>query len=291
MNLNESIPCVLGIVIPTFNRAQHLEALLTTLKNQVVYQTTRIEIVVVNDGSTDHTSDVVKKFEHVHELHGNGSWWFTRCVQEGSLRAIALGCTVIQIINDDCIPADGFLETTLLHVAASEKFFVFAPISITIESPKRIMFGGVRFKFFGLKRIRSFAPLERYLPSVQQIPSDVLPGRGMTYSSALFEELSGFDTALLQYHSDEDFCLRAREKNIQPMVYTDLVLMGHHQLTAGGSSLKKSGWLQLMRSMFQPQSRVYLPDRIRIIAKHQPIILAPLLFIAHIVLIFRSNLK
>jgi len=78
---------------------------------------------------------------------------------------------------------------------------------------------------------------------------------------------------------------------VQPLVHTDIVLYAYHLMTSSGSTLKKASFKQLLRDMIRPQSRVYLPDRIRLIAEHQPMLLAPILLIAHVILILRANIK
>ena len=48
---------LLSIIIPSFNYAQHLEDCLSSIP-----QSKNIEILIINDGSTDHTEKLVKKF-------------------------------------------------------------------------------------------------------------------------------------------------------------------------------------------------------------------------------------
>ena len=292
MNHPNSHNPLLGIVIPTFNRSAVLRELLSELTTQAAQLNPQPLIIIVNDGSTDDTSGLPSKFEYpIHYMQGDGQWWFTRCADEGARYAIARGCTAIQIMNDDSRIAGDFLLKTLQHIETSGLHYVFAPVSVTFDKPHRVMFSGVQLRYFGLKRMRNTAPMSSYIPSSSSIESDVLPGRGLTFSSAIFQEIKGFDCDFLQYHSDEDFCLRAKSKGVQPFVHTDIVLYAHHLMTSSGSTFKKASLKQLMADLFKRQSRVYLPDRVRIIAKHQPILIAPFLLIAQLVLIIRSNLK
>lgn len=59
----------LAILIPTFNRADCLDLNLTALKNQITSQMySNVEVIVANNGSTDHTADVLKKYNDLPYL-------------------------------------------------------------------------------------------------------------------------------------------------------------------------------------------------------------------------------
>ena len=53
----------ISIIIPVFNGANYLEGAIQSALNQT-YQ--NIEIIVINDGSTDATADLVTQFIHEH---------------------------------------------------------------------------------------------------------------------------------------------------------------------------------------------------------------------------------
>ncbi len=55
----------ISIVIPTFNRA---DALKVSLEKIIQQQGVDFEVIVVDDGSTDHTADIVRKFPEVQYI-------------------------------------------------------------------------------------------------------------------------------------------------------------------------------------------------------------------------------
>jgi glycosyltransferase involved in cell wall biosynthesis len=54
----------LSVIIPTRNRARSLKALLDSLQRSVRPESTAVEMIVVNNGSTDETSDLLSRETH-----------------------------------------------------------------------------------------------------------------------------------------------------------------------------------------------------------------------------------
>ncbi|MCZ6746659.1 MAG: glycosyltransferase family A protein, partial [Acidobacteria bacterium] len=56
----EAQPPLVSVIIPTYNRADYLEQALSSVFRQTF---TDYEVIVVDDGSTDHTPDVLKSYQ------------------------------------------------------------------------------------------------------------------------------------------------------------------------------------------------------------------------------------
>lgn len=52
-----------SVIIPTFNRSYLLDLTLMSLKNQIDIDKNEYEIIVIDDGSTDDTYDIIKKYK------------------------------------------------------------------------------------------------------------------------------------------------------------------------------------------------------------------------------------
>lgn len=87
-----------SIVIPTYNRAQSLENLLLSIAKQ---QTEEIEIIIIDDGSTDNTSELVASWKKKSQIPI--SYWPQK--NAGRVRALNVGFKKVSgeltIIMDD----------------------------------------------------------------------------------------------------------------------------------------------------------------------------------------------
>src|SRR5687767_14701309 len=53
-----------GIIIPTYNRSKFLDLTLHSIQHQN-FDMNRLEVIVVDDGSSDNTQDVIKKYSNL----------------------------------------------------------------------------------------------------------------------------------------------------------------------------------------------------------------------------------
>lgn len=122
----EGLPSV-SVIIPVLNGGDVLGNCLKALKAQT-YEG-QVEIVVVNDGSTDQSSAVAKKFEGINLIE-----------QENQGRAIARNCGVagssgriIAFTDADCVPKPDWLEKLVCCLTKNNKRGIVSG-SVTISS-------------------------------------------------------------------------------------------------------------------------------------------------------------
>ena len=99
-----------SVVIPTYNRKNSLKNCIVSLFNQT-YPKDMYEVIVVNDGSTDGTEEILKEYEKKAPCKFK---WFTQRNQ-GSYAARNLGIEmakggIICFIDDDCIADKHWIE-------------------------------------------------------------------------------------------------------------------------------------------------------------------------------------
>ncbi len=87
-----------SVIIPTFNGEKRIAGCLESLQKQT--STRKFEIVVVNDGSTDNTAEVVERFPTVRLISQANAGPAT-ARNRGARETLA---DVILFTDDDCEP-------------------------------------------------------------------------------------------------------------------------------------------------------------------------------------------
>ncbi len=94
-----------SVVIPAYNEEKSIERCLTSIKNQD-YPRDKLEVLIIDDGSTDKTRDVINGFKHV-QLYKNGH----------NGKAFALNTGINEARGDIIITmdADTIIESTTIR--------------------------------------------------------------------------------------------------------------------------------------------------------------------------------
>jgi glycosyltransferase involved in cell wall biosynthesis len=98
---------VVSIIIPTFNGASRIGHCLDAIVQHTAGR--NVEILVVNDGSTDNTADVVQRYSGVRLINqANAGPAAAR-----NRGALATCGTIILFTDDDCVPTPNWLDAML----------------------------------------------------------------------------------------------------------------------------------------------------------------------------------
>ena len=257
----------IAIIIPTYNRKE----LLGNLLNQLIKISDKlftIELVVVEDGCEDGTKELIDKdFKSVHLIHGTGSWWYTKSINEGIQFALDLQPDYILLLNDDVILGLNYLENI---VAAGEKYkrnAIISSVCFSHEKPYLIFDAGVkkilwwRFKF--IKHYRQFTIAEpKNFNGV--VPTLAITGRGTLVPVEILKHINAYDEKFIQYGSDLDFGLRAQQMGVKCYCCYDAQIFSIIQSTGKGASFIKQNIFQFIASLFNKYSINYLPDSFRL---------------------------
>lgn len=281
-------------VIPTFNRRDYLRDTLCDLQAQVT-QDVQQHVVVVVDGSTDGTIEMLASdFPEVAVVLGTGDWYYTRCMNEGFQKAHSFHPDFILTMNDDVRLPSNYLSGLLGAMNREHGVNIMGSISVTEDTPHRITFSGIKdikwWRFKYISHLPHYHPVDPATLSGTK-ESKVLPGRGMLIPAKLLKDLKGFEASMVQYGSDDDFCLRAARKGVGVKVSYDAVVHSYDKLTGDGNPVRKQSLKSVLKSFNNRYSTLYLPKTMAMINRHGNRALMPLTLIITIIGSLKANLN
>ncbi|MFT5672223.1 MAG: GT2 family glycosyltransferase [Polaribacter sp.] len=229
----------ISILIPVYNRLEitkkGLESIYLALhqyeesgKGSIYF-----EIVVVDDGSTDGTSEwVAQNHPTAHIEKGDGNLWWTGSINKGAKFAIdILNSNYLLLWNDDVFPKkDYFIELEKI-VFKKPKNVIIGSLIYIYNSNREIWSVGGKFNsLFGkLSMLNSIKS-----GSSEIIQCDWQPGMGTLIDADIIDSnnLWWDEKNFPQYFGDSDFVLRAKKKGV--MVSTNLNLIAFNNIETTG---------------------------------------------------------
>ena len=196
---------VLTIIIPTFNRADFLKEAIESVLAQTF---TDFELIVVDDGSTDHTGDVVREFPRIR---------YAACPENSGVshaRNLGIGMArgrYICFLDSDDLWVKNKLETQIRWMEAHAECRVCYTDEIWIRK-------GVRVNPMNKHRKYSGDIFPHCLPLCIVSPSSVL------MRTSLFDEVGTFDEDMTVCE-DYDLWLRIALKYPVHFIREKLILM------------------------------------------------------------------
>ncbi len=264
----------IAIVIPTYNRKEALLRLLDCLKIQVnTFQNMEFRIIVVVDGSTDGTLEAIRTFSFpVEIIQGDGSWWWSRSVNEGCRKALGNNVTGILLLNDDTRPASDYL-IQLAEAIETKPGAIIGSLNITDEATPKFFFSGVpRMQWVNGKPERYHPFLSPYQEEISGMhESIILTGRGMYIPSEVFEGNRLFDEKKFpQYKADYDFVLRAVKRHVPCYISWDMKVYVNAGSTGKGATFTRQGVASFLSSCFNKYSRTGFSRNLVYYWRHYP---------------------
>jgi GT2 family glycosyltransferase len=197
------------VLIPVFNRVDHTRKVLDCLRAQIVDEL--INLIVINDGSLDGTSDFLATQDDVHTIMGDGSLWWGGAIEVGLQYALkkATDADWVLLINNDTHFKSDFVQQLLNTARAYHPAAIGSVIRDEIILNKLLSIGGMldswRLRITD-KLLLESQPLSN---SVHQV--DVLSGRGTLYPVEVFKRAGTMRPHLLpHYLADYELSVRAR---------------------------------------------------------------------------------
>jgi len=208
----------IAVVIPAHNRREKTLRCLASL-----YEARRegfeLEIIVVDDGSTDGTSEAVSRnFPEVQIVHGSGDLYWTGAVNRGIRKALEGGCDFILTLNDDTTHDPEFL-VRLHRCARSRQGSIVGGLILHMDRPDTIRFGGARWDL--LKMGWHYPDVGRHAEFVGKEPFEVpqLNGNCCLIPARIFQVYGCYDERNFPHcYADSVFTIALRRKGIPLLI-------------------------------------------------------------------------
>ena len=257
------------VVIAVFNRKAYTLQCLQLLQKQTY---TDFEVVVVDDGSTDGTSEEINRyFPEVVIVKGTGDWWWTKSMNEGCKAAIDKAADVIITLNNDTIFNSKMIEG-LLKLHQQNQDAMIGCLNIVKKERDYIFFSGIKdivwWKAKEVKYHKAFTLMDERITGLY--PTKCLNGRGTLIPVHMFKKIGGYNLSFPQYASDYDLALRVQKAGYRCLISYDIRVRSYIEETGAGKSFVKQTTRNFLNSFKNPYSQTSLKMWFRYYKDHAP---------------------
>jgi GT2 family glycosyltransferase len=247
----------LCVLLSCFNRRALTLACLQALADSAARAGVQLHAVLMDDGSTDGTSDAVRqRFDWVDLLRGDGSLYWCRGMHTALVHALTQSHDHYLWLNDDTLLVPDALST-LLATATALRARSGGPVIVagSTADPKTgaPTYGG-RQRAAGWRRTR----FDLVPPNVETQRIDTFDGNIVWLSAEAVDRVGNLDAAFEHAMGDTDYGLRAQRLGVG--VWLAPGVLGHcpENTARGGFNDAALPWRQRWRAML---SRKGLPWR------------------------------
>lgn len=222
---------VVSIVIPVHNQSALTRTVLETLLTPGNI-TIPFEILVIDDGSSDATLQVLEQFrDRVRWMSLSPNIGFGGACNAGA--ALARG-PYIAFLNNDTIPEPGWVDALVRH---AEQHPAAAVVGAKLLYPSgEIQHAGVAFGLDGFPHhLYSGFPAHHPACNHPRLLQAVTAACCLVRTDR-FREIDGFDRAYVNGWEDTDLCLRLRERGYEIHYCPDSVILHHESASRDSAS-------------------------------------------------------
>lgn len=228
-------PPLVSVIVCTYRRPEKLAVCLAALDRQTIRD--RVEVIVVDDGPDDRTAEVAGRHS-VRLARHERNRGLAAARNTGIAAATA---PIVAFTDDDCVPAEGWLEALLVPYASADVVGVggqvnalrhttlvhrylahtdrLAPLENELGVSDSILYRAVLY----LRRNRTGNATR---PSVRSVFS--LVGASMSFRRSALVDIGMFDDRITFGGEDEDICRRLREHFVgHQLVFTAAAVIEH----------------------------------------------------------------
>ncbi len=221
----------LSIVIPVFNQINYTKECIESLSNTL---DRKIELIIVDNDSTDDTSKVLKNYFHslidLKPIFNPINFGFPIAVNQGL--EIAKGKYIL-IANNDIVFTDNWFERMIAAAESDSKVGLVGPTSNEVSGLQR----DSNADYSGIEEMHQYAKEigEKNRGAYQNFPR--IAFLCTLIKKEVIEKIGGLDERFSPgNYEDDDFCLRAQLAGYKTLIAKDVFI--HHY---GSKSFKADG--------------------------------------------------
>lgn len=235
---------IVNVLIPVFNRLNHTQRVINALRAQTYLDC--LNIIVIDDGSTDGTSEFLSKQADLTVIQGGGNLWWGGAIDLGlkKLLPTAVESDFVLFLNNDTWFDKDYIER-LVEVSRQAGG---AAVGSVIHEEGRdnplVSIGPV----ININRIAVWDLLSELPEQETHKPKpiyrvDALSGRGTLYPASLFMRHGGMRPRYLpHYLADYEVAMRfARDAKIPLLVSTRAIVFSP---PVYGNDVAQLGWIE-----------------------------------------------
>ena len=241
------------VLIPVFNRLELTRRVLGCLRDQRSDE--RMELIVIDDGSTDGTRDFLANASDITVLNGDGTLWWGGAIDLGLRHVLSAGRPgdwVLLVNNDTLFFPDflqGLVDTARVHAPAAV-----GSIVCDEGDPETVISVGAIIDTWRLRVCDKLEARRRRHNTGSPHVVDALSARGTLYPIGAFRAAGVMNPKWLpHYLADYELALRVRKAGYRLLVSEQSVVLSAHVF---GTAWRPTG---LLDRFFMIRSPSYLP--------------------------------
>jgi len=223
-----------SIIIPVYNQISYTLTCLKSLREHVSNQVA-FEVIVVNDKSTDHTTEALSQISGIHVITNETNLGFVRSCNKGAQQAQG---EYVCLLNNDTIVQQNWLEELVRVISSDETIGIVGSMLIypngMLQEAGNIVWNDASGWNYGRHQNR-FNPSYNFIREV-----DYVSGASLLLRKKDFDALKGLDELYVPaYYEDTDLCFAMRHQLNKKVIYCPTSQVVHFEGITSGTDLSK----------------------------------------------------
>jgi GT2 family glycosyltransferase len=218
----------------SWNRREDTIACLASLAEA----STPLQIVVVDNGSTDGSADAVAAtFPSATLVRFDRNHGFAGGANAGIKRALEVGVDAVLLLNNDMVVDPGFVEPLLAALDGDDLAAAACSQILFADAPERVWYAGANVHLERGHHGRNVGYGRPPIPSTSApYRTDCACGGAMLIARSAIERLGLLDEELFAYREDLDWSLRAKACGSHILVVPASIVRHKISASSGGES-------------------------------------------------------